>query len=340
MFIKFIKEKAIVKKVIKNSVYLFGVVTIGYFIYCGYSFDLTLFKHHALTKKEISVSNYDTNRKPSRLFFSKKPQRVITYHQNNIEILDAFGEIDCIVGAVGRFVYFKNGDERRVNRIKDLVPYYGQNGIDKETARFLKPDFIMGWPSSFGKRGIWSLGDTGYWLQRNVNCYMSLQQQNGKLHETIDGELKFILDMGMIFDKQAQAKSITTKIQQDVQAYVDTYHTNQSVMILDFYGNTISAYGSNRLAGNIVSSLGSRLVDTPNRIGKEDILFANPDVIFLIYKTDEKIKAKHWFMTTKEFQSLKAVKNNKVYMLPLTYVYNSGLRIGDGIEIISKALAN
>ena len=57
------------------------------------------------------------------MFFAKKPQRVITYHQNNIEILDAFGETNSIVGAVGRFVTFKNGDEHRVKRIIDFIPY-------------------------------------------------------------------------------------------------------------------------------------------------------------------------------------------------------------------------
>ena len=312
----------------------------GYFTYCGYNVDVSLFCHQEFSNNRVSVSNYDTNRKNTIILFSSKPKRVIAYHQNNIEILDAINETDSIVGAVGRFVNYKNGDDHITNKIIDQIPYYGQNGIDKETARFLKPDFIMGWPSSFGKRGIWSLGDTGYWLKRNVNCYMSLQQQEGKLYETIDGELKFILDMGIIFDKQAQAKSIVTKIKGDVQAYAQANKNNYSVMILDFYGNTISAYGRNRLAGNIVSSLGGRMVETPNRIGKEDILFANPDVILLIYKTDEQIQLKNRFLESEEFKSLKAVKNKRVYMVPLTFVYNSGLRISDGIEIISKALAN
>ena len=217
---------------------LVGVVIIGEIIYCGFKFDTGELFHRKPQQTNVSVKNYNTDRREVTLNFECTPERIIAYHQNNIEILDKFGESDRIIASVGRFIIPHDVKQPEIDSLINKIPYYGQNGIDKETARYLNPDFIMGWPSSFGKRGVWSLGDTDYWLKRNVNCYMSLQQKDGKLYETIDGEYQYILDIGKIFKKDAEAMQIVSDIKGDVNKILsDNQHRKQQkVLILDFYG--------------------------------------------------------------------------------------------------------
>ena len=191
---------------------LVGVVIIGEIVYCGFKFDTGELFHRKPQPIDVSVKNYNTDRREVILNFERTPERIIAYHQNNIEILDKFGERDRIIASVGRFIIPHDVKQQEIDRLINKIPYYGQNGIDKETARYLNPDFIMGWPSSFGKRGVWSLGDTDYWLKRNVNCYMSLQQKDGKLYETMDGEYQYILDIGKILKKDAEAMQIVSEV--------------------------------------------------------------------------------------------------------------------------------
>lgn len=288
----------------------------------------------------VFIHNYDSARNKKTLVFYHKPQRVIAYHQNNIEILDRLNETDKIVGALGRFVTVTKEEQFYQAELLKRLPYYGLYGINKETAVFLQPDFILGWPSSFAKSGVWSLGDTYFWQKRNVNCYMALQQKEKLLSETIEGECRYILDIGAVFNKTELTENIVKEINNFIELTLkkNPRKIKERVMILDFYGNTISAYGSNRLAGDMVRRLGAEIVPTGNRIGKEDILKANPDVVFLIYKTNDEIKIKEKFLQAKEFRSIKAVKRKRVYLLPLTYVYNSGLRVMDGLTVIANGL--
>lgn len=312
------------------------------FIYCGVKFDKGLLFLRESKAIDVSVKNYNTDRREVILNFERTPERIIAYHQNNIEILDKLGESNRIIASVGRFIIPHDVKQQEIDSLINKIPYYGQNGIDKETARYLNPDFIMGWPSSFGKRGVWSLGDTDYWLKRNVNCYMALQQKDGKLQETLAGEYQYILDIGKIFKKDAEAMQIVSELKGNVHQILSAnqHRKQQKVLILDFYGNTISSYGENRLAGDIVRELGADLIKTNSKIGKEDILLANPDVIFLIYKTDAEVAFKNKFMQKEEFRSLKAVRQGRVYMLPISYIYNSGLRLSDTINLIAAGLYN
>ena len=81
-------------------------------------------------------------------------------------------------------------------------------------------------------------------------------------------------------------------------------------------------------------------IKTNSKIGKEDILLADPDVIFLIYKTDADLAFKNKFMQNEEFRSLKAIRKGRVYMIPISYIYNSGLRLSYTIHLIAAGLYN
>ena len=59
-----------------------------------------------------------------------------------------------------------------------------------------------------------------------------------------------------------------------------------------------------------------------------------------LYKTDADLAFKNKFMQNEEFRSLKAIRKGRVYMIPISYIYNSGLRLSDTIHLIAAGLYN
>lgn len=300
------------------------------------------FDKHVIRGKTYpaSIKNYDSSLNERILIIKEEPKRIIAYHQNNIEILKKLNKESNLVGAVGRFVTTSNDTIDYKKSFLSSIPYHGLHSINQEKAVYLRPDFILGWQSSFAGKGIWSLGTTDFWDKRHVNCYISMQRKNNLLKETLDGEFKYILDMGKIFNSQEEADLIVRTIQDKVNI-IKSYENDSKhlkILVLDFFGSVISSYDENRLPADIIKSLGEDSVKISRRPSKEDILMSDPDIIFLIYKSNEEVNIREKFLNDRIFGSLKAVKNKRVYTLPLTCIYNPGLRVVEGIEIIANGI--
>ena len=119
-----------------------------------------------------------------------------------------------------------------------------------------------------------------------------------------------------------------------------------SVMILEPNGDEISNYGANTLGGDMVTTLGGTLANPDaSTVGKEDIVAANPDVIFVVYMPyagDDPETVKNNQLTAitedKTLQSLDAVNNGRVVPIMLSEMYASATRTQDGIETFAKGL--
>lgn len=117
-------------------------------------------------------------------------------------------------------------------------------------------------------------------------------------------------------------------------------------MILEPYGEDISNYGAKSLGGDMVVQLGAELVNPDaSSVGKEDIVVANPDVIFVVYMPyagddPETVKESQLdaIIGDEALQSLDAVKNGKVYPIMLSEMYASATRTQDGIETFARGL--
>lgn len=291
-------------------------------------------------EQPVIVANYSTSRETRQLIFSKKPKRVIAYHQNNIEMLFALREEQSLIAGLGRFIAVSDEERQTQSKILGKFDYYGLFGINQEQAVWLQPDFILGWPSSFAQRGVWSLGTTDFWQSRGVNCYMAYQLENGKLKESMEGECKYILDIGKAFNKETEAQVMVQKINDHISSTIakNKGKPRQKALVLDFVGNTIVNYGDDRLASDMIRKLGGEVAALNSRISKEDILWANPDVIFIIYKNNEDFVLAENFQKDRIYASLDCVKNKRVYPLPLTYVYNSGLKTLAGLKLLAQGL--
>ena len=119
-----------------------------------------------------------------------------------------------------------------------------------------------------------------------------------------------------------------------------------SVMVLEPLGEDITNYGAKSLGGDMVTQLGATLANPDaSTVGKEDIIAANPDVIFVVYMPyagddPETVKNDQLAVIQDDeaLQSLDAVKNGRVYPIMLSEMYASATRTQDGIETFAKGL--
>ena len=117
-------------------------------------------------------------------------------------------------------------------------------------------------------------------------------------------------------------------------------------MVLEPLGEDITNYGASSLGGDMVTKLGATLANPDaSTVGKEDIIAANPDVIFVVYMPysgddPETVKQEKLDVLLKDeaYQSLDAVKNGRVVPIMLSEMYASATRTKDGIVTFANGL--
>ena len=96
-----------------------------------------------------------------------------------------------------------------------------------------QPDLIPRCHSSFATTSIWSLGTTEFWSSRGVPCYMSIQyDEQGKANECVEGECKYIEDIGKLLNNVCQADDMVKEIEHFVHNQQKRYANRQKPRIL------------------------------------------------------------------------------------------------------------
>ena len=285
----------------------------------------------------VTITTYNYSKEPVEITFDKAPERVVAIYQNSIETLLAFGLEDKIVAAAGLDHDVKDEYKdafSKVNYLEDFTP-------SKETIIMEKPDFILSWYSIFDDK---RLGDIDYWNENGVNTYMSLN--SGVVSErTIENEINDILNLGKIFNVEEKAQALVDEITSTVSEVSSkvSNEEKQSAMVIEFYDDEIYTYGSKTLAGDMVTKLGAELLNPEGgNIGAEDLIKLNPDCIFVSYmdRGNENVPVEeiNKILENPAFASLSAVKNKRVYSIPLGDMYSSGIRTIDGINTFANGL--
>lgn len=285
-----------------------------------------------------TLQNYDSNRKKINIELTEKPKRVLAHHQNIMEALLALDEGHSIVAGAFTGTETKQFTGRYA-KLAEAIPIINQYDFDLETVLMLRPDLIIGWQSTFSPR---LLRPTSFWRQRGVNTYIAANSNSILPIGTIDDECKLIRDLGYIFNRQELANSLTKEIKEELE------HTKKQVsglphprtMILEFMGKNITVYDKNRLAGDMVTSLGGELIPAGRTIDAETLIELNPDVIFIV-RTNGVIDENFYrnrIIKNKAFRTISAVRNNRIYPVPLILMYVSGIRTIEGIKLFKKGL--
>ena len=203
---------------------------------------------------------------------------------------------------------------------------------------------ILSWSSLFSDK---NLGNVTDWIDKGCNTYYNTNTRPDG-DRTLENEFTDILNLGKIFDVQDKAqaivddaKAVIIKLLQQQQMQKRTkrngfgtswrrYHKLWCKEPWWRYGNTVRCDSGKPGASTV---------------GKEDIIAANPDVIFVVYMPyagddPETVKNDQLAVIQDDeaLQSLDAVKNGRVYPIMLSEMYASATRTQDGIETFAKGL--
>lgn len=286
----------------------------------------------------VTVNNYNSDRSRTLLKFYNKPKRVIANQQNTIETLLALQEDKAIIAAActsNHTTAFLSKYKARAEKL----PALSRHDFDLETALMLYPDFIVGWQSTFSNRALRS---TEFWRNRGVNTYI-VENSNSILPVgRVEDEYIFINNMGKIFHKEALAQEMIQEMKAEIADAVEKSKNRdkQNVLIIETQGNNIVVYGKNKLGGDMVTKLGGSIMECGSRIGAENLIQLNPDVIFVVcigWQEDAQACVDR-IINNKAYRSIKAIKNRRVYAIPLMYMYASATRTLDGIRVFKQGL--
>ena len=160
---------------------------------------------------------------------------------------------------------------------------------------------------------------------------------------TIEGECAYVRDLGCVFNREERAEELVQQMQAEIRYVQENTRGKERprTLIIERMGNQFMNYGEDTLAADILRHVNGDPLSYERYIGFEQVVDANPEVIFLIvsedrYREAETIKAE--FMDDPAFQDIQAVQNNRVYVLPLYMVYASATRTYDGIHAMAHGL--
>ncbi|MBN2897824.1 MAG: ABC transporter substrate-binding protein [Clostridia bacterium] len=287
----------------------------------------------------VTIQTFNYAKEPIEVTFDKAPEKVFAVYQDSIETLLALGLEERIVACAGLDQDVK--DEYKT--AFESVNYLTEFSPDKESVIMLEPDFILSWYSYFSDK---KLGDVPYWHERNIGTYM-MMNSGAAAERTLENEYTDILNLGKIFNVEEKAEALVEEMKSEVAKVAEKANAmdeKPSVLVMEFEKEGIRVYGDNTLGGDMVKQLGANLVVAPeNHMSSEDLIFANPDVIFTVYFGSSSSIADGEAATAKfyddpQYASLIAVQDKTVYAISLGETYCSGTRTLDGILKLAEGI--
>lgn len=298
------------------------------------------------TQYPLTITTYGSDGTQLQTIYEQAPKKVLAVYQGCIETMLALGLEDSLIATAG--LDNEVPDEQKeafskTNYLDEFTP-------SLETVTMLEPDMIFSWGSIFKEK---TLGDTKEWINKGVNIYMNTNthplQNEISYNKTLDNEYNDILNIGKIFDVQDKAqeivndmKNVITKVEEKTKDIKE----KPTVLILESFKDTFTNYGRTSLGGDMVTKLGGILLNPDVlSIGKEDVVAANPDVIFIVYMpyagdNPEQVKQEklNVILEDEAYKSLDAVKNKRIVPIMLSEMYASATRTKDGIITFAKGL--
>ncbi|HIR92213.1 MAG TPA: ABC transporter substrate-binding protein [Candidatus Egerieimonas intestinavium] len=298
------------------------------------------------TEYPLTITTYNSDGTQLETTYEKAPEKVVAVYQGSIETMLALGLEDHLVATAG--LDNEVPDEQKAafsetNYLDEFTP-------SKETVTMLEPDMIFSWGSLFGEK---TLGNASEWVEKGVNTYMNTnthpKQGDASYNKTLENEYNDILNIGKIFDVQDKAEAIVNEMETTIDMVLEKTSAIQekpTVLILESGKDSFTNYNATSLGGDMVTQLGGVLANPDGAsLGKEDVIAANPDVIFVVYMPytgddPEEVKQEklNVILEDEAYASLDAVKNGRVVPIMLSEMYASATRTQDGIVTFAQGL--
>lgn len=298
------------------------------------------------TEYPITITTYGSDGSELKTIYEKAPEKVLAVYQGSIETMLALGLEDHLVATAG----LDNELPEQQKAAFSNINYLDEFTPSLETVTMLEPDMIFSWGSLFKEK---TLGDAKGWVDKEVNIYMNTNThplQNGvSYNKTLENEYNDILNLGKIFDVQDQAEAIVNDMKETVKRVEEKVADREekpTALILESSKDSFTNYGATSLGGDMLTKLGGVLANPDaSSLGKEDVIAANPDVIFVVYMPyagddAEQVKQENLnvILEDEAYASLDAVKNGRVVPIMLSEMYASATRTKDGIVTFAKGL--
>lgn len=290
----------------------------------------------------VTITNYNYAGEPVTYTYEKAPEKVIAVYQGCIETMIALGLEDHVLASYGLDNEVKDEWKDGFARM-----HYDETVFapDKETVTLLEPDLIFSWGSYFGEK---KLGDVGAWNEKGVGTYMNSNTVPGGAR-TLENEYTDILNIGKIFDVEDRAQALVDEMEAQVEVTLAAAQGQKPVRVAvvePTAGGTMTNYGADSLAGDMVTALGGELARPDGSdMGKEDLVACDPDVIFVVYMAyagddPDAVRAEQLAAIQDDpaLASLSAVQSGRVHLIMLGDMYASGPRTIDGIRTLAQGM--
>lgn len=289
----------------------------------------------------VTITNYNYDGQEVSYTYNEAPQRVLAVYQGCIETMIALGLEDHVIASYGL------DNEVKEEWQDGFAQMHYDDSVfapDKETVTLLEPDFIFSWGSYFGDK---KLGDVDAWNEKGVGTYMNSNTVPGGTR-TLENEYTDILNIGKIFHVEDKAQALVDEMKTQVSDTLSAVQGQSpvTVAVVEPISGSITNYGAKSLAGDMVTALGGELaMPEADSISKEDLVAADPEVIFVVYMAysgddPESVMAQQLSLIQDDpaLQSLQAVKNGKVHLIMLGDMYASGPRTLDGLKTLAHGM--
>lgn len=295
--------------------------------------------HDVLPERQTtvrSVQTYNSRGQQEMLVITREPQRIVVMDWNNIEILLALGLADRIVLACMEPPHTTDLQERypeEFAKIQEIAP----ERVSLEMILAAEPDLIFARQSAFSERRLRS---TEWWHKRGVATYIPVTSNTGE-KQTIEKELRYIRDVGIVFGCPERAEAIAADISAQIGQIREQTAGKRQDRVIVLEGSPskyVINYNARWLVGDFLHTLGARMATDVQFRDAETLLVLDPDVIFVEYFDEHTASFADQLMHHPEYRSLKAVRENRVYPIPVEYMYMPGLRTAKGLCLFAKGL--
>lgn len=292
------------------------------------------------TEYPLTITSYGPDGEEYTTVYEEAPQKVAAVYQGCVETMLALGLEDHLIATAG--LDNEVPDDQKAAFSK--VDYLDEFTPSKETVTMLEPDMIFSWVSLFGSD---TLGAPQEWEDKGTHVYINTN--TAVKEDSLENEYNDILNIGKIFDVQDRAEALVNNMKETIARVTEKTADQEdkpTVMVVESMNNTFTNYGASSVAGDMVTQLGGTLLSPDaSSVGKEDLVAADPDVIFVVYMPytgddPETVKQENLdkILEDEALASLSAVQNDRVVPIMLSEMYASATRTQDGIETIAKGL--
>jgi len=262
------------------------------------------------------------------------PQRVVALSPSYLEFIDAIG--GTVVGRAASKI-------GRIPKSMETVPEVGLTyNINMESVVGLKPDLVLAAKNQHEK-----------FVKLLESNKIPTLEYNAK---TFDEVKSLIIELGKVYNKNTEAAKVCEKLDADIKAIkakAPKEAKPKRIAIMFATANSVTVANSKSVAGCVSDMLGFENVAAKALKGNsektpysmEALLEQNPDIIFVTSMgkpKDIENRLRKDFKSSPAWNSLEAVKTNRVYVLPENlFLLNPGMHYPEAVQcMLNKVYPN